>query len=398
MLRAYTSFMRIVLTGGGTSGHVMPFEPMVQALRTLWLQQKETLPKRLGRRDLRIYFVGVADQKTKDFFAHYDVPVVHVQSGKLRRYVSLLTVVDLLFRLPVGMVLGVVQMWRIMPEVVISKGGFGSIPTVLAAAFYRIPVLLHESDAVFGLANSWLLRFATAVAVGFPAAKDVAPKKWQHKIVVTGTPVRPALLRTPQIEAKKHLHIDVQEKVVLVMGGSQGAQQINEQLMQILPRLVLAATVIHVTGEKHFSSVTEVARQLLEQSSRQDAYRAYPFVDGDDFAAVLAAADAVVSRAGSSVVELIALRKPMLLIPLDSAAADHQRANARVLEQQGAALVLDPTNVGANLLEQNITRLLTDEQLRANLRANMGRIDFPKAASTIAELAFNLAQGLEPAR
>lgn len=390
--------MRIVLTGGGTGGHVMPFEPMVQSLRTLWLHQKDSLPKRLETDELRIYFVGVADQATRDFFAHYDVPVVHVPSGKLRRYASLLTVTDLLFRLPLGVGLALVQMWRLMPEVVVSKGGFGSMPTVLAAAFYRIPVLLHESDAVFGLANSFLLRFATAAAVGWPAAKEMAPKKRQHKIVVTGTPVRHSLFSLTQAEAKQRLHIAAQKKVVLLMGGSQGAQQINEQLMHILPRLVLTATVIHVTGEKHFASVSEVARQLLAQSSRQDAYRAYPFVQEDDLVAVLAAADAVVSRAGSAVAELIALRKPMLLIPLDSAAADHQRANARVLEQAGAALVLDPTNVGANLLEQNITRLLTDEQLRANLRANMARIDFPQAATTLAKLVFALAQGLEPAK
>lgn len=389
--------MRIVLTGGGTSGHILPFEPIVAAIRTKFLADKEDLPSRLDPKELRLYFVGVSSQKTKDFFQQYDVEVTHVPSGKLRRYASALTFIDLLIRLPIGIVLALFHMWRIMPEVVISKGGYGSLPVVLAAVFYRIPILLHESDAVPGMANSFLMRFVTAIALGFAAAQEKLPLQWRYKAIVTGTPVRRMLFSLTSSQGKAELGIAEAEKVLLVVGGSQGAKQINEAIVQILPKLVLDFTIIHVTGSDHIEAVKEVTGQLLAQSSRRSQYHAYAYLESE-FAAALQAADGVVSRAGSTVAELVAVRKPMLLIPLDSAAADHQRANARLLEAAGAAMVLDPNNLGVNLLEQNIHRLMTDETLRANLVKNMDAIDLPQAATTIADLTFTLARGLVPHR
>lgn len=387
--------MRIVLTGGGTSGHVIPFEPIITALRSQFVELQKTLPARLGPSSLQLTFVGVSNKKTRDFFAHYDVPTIHIPSGKLRRYASALTIIDLLFRLPVGMVLALLRMYWLMPDLVVSKGGYGSLPVVLAAAFYRIPILLHESDATPGLANTFLMRFAAAVTLGFAAAKDRLPKQWQYKAIVTGTPIRSAILSAAGQASRQALGIEAQEKVLLVMGGSQGAQQINEVVLQLLPTLVLAYTVIHLTGEDHFESVKAVAEELLGQSSRAAAYKPFAYLT-DNMPAALAAADGVVSRAGSSVAELIALKKPMLLIPLDGAAGDHQRANAQALEAAGAAIVLDPTNLGVALFEQNIERLMNDQSLRAHLIANMQMISSSRAAQDIAQLGYTLAQGVEP--
>lgn len=387
--------MRIVLTGGGTGGHITPFEPIIAALRTLFVEQKDSLPSRLDRGELSLTFLGSLTPKARELFAQYDVPAIHVPSGKLRRYASGLTIIDLLFRLPVGVVLALIHVWRVMPDVVISKGGYGSVPVVLAAVFYRIPILLHESDAVPGISNVLTVRFATAVAVGFVAAKK-ALGRWEYKTIVTGTPTH-LQLRTPsRQEARTVFELPEHETVVLVFGGSQGAKQLNEALLQVLPSLIVDFAIIHATGPNHFQAVSTVAEQLLANSPRKHFYKPYPYL-GETMPAALVAADAVVSRAGATTLaELAHIRKPALLVPLASSAHDHQRKNAEAYEAAGAALVLDPNNVGKHLFEQNIRRLAGDQELRAALQKNLATMDYPNAARDIAQLAFQLARGLAP--
>lgn len=389
--------MRIVLTGGGTAGHVMPFESIIEGLRTKFLEEKASLPKQLEPNELYITFVGVADAKTREFFASYDVPAIHVPSGKMRRYASAHNIVDTLFRLPIGLVKALVHIWRIMPDVVISKGGYGSIPVVLAAAFYRIPILLHESDVIPGLTNAKLLRFASAITVGFPSAKEFL-KQWEYKVFVTGTPVRPNLGQVPAAEAKKAFGIPANERVLLVMGGSQGAKQLNEILLKILPEIIPDMAVLHLTGTDHYQAVSTVAKELIDHSPRRDMYKAHAYLT-DKMPLALAAADGVVTRAGaSSLAEITALRKPVLIIPLDGAANDHQRKNAQAFETKGAALILDPINLGQNIFKQNVLRLMTNDEARAALTKNIAQLDYPQAGNTIAALAFKLATGFAPQR
>lgn len=387
--------MRIVLTGGGTGGHLTPFEPIVSALRSYFLEHKKNLPLRLEPAELHIYFAGVTNKQTRDFFALYDVAVVPIPSGKLRRYFSLKTITDVLWQLPSGIILALWHLWRLMPEVVVSKGGYGSLPVVLAAVFYRIPVLLHESDIVPGLANKIVTRFAAAVAVGFPTvSKQIG--RWQYKTIITGTPSRTTHCDISPKEAKQSFGISEQESLLLVTGGSQGAQQINEALLQVLPQLIGDMAIIHLIGNEHFIAVSTVAKELLAGGSRQLLYKPYGHLN-DKMMAAMIAADAVVTRAGAtSLAELTALRKPMLIIPYPDAAGDHQRHNAQAYEAAGAALVLEPNNLGANLLEQNIRRLMTDQALRTSLQANLQKMDYPHAARDIAKLAFTLAAGLAP--
>lgn len=387
--------MRIVLTGGGSGGHLIPFEPIIEAVRTVYLEQKNSLPARLGPSQLELRFVGIADAKTREFFAHFDVGVTHVPSGKVRRYASTQTITDLLFFLPLGIAASLWHIWRFMPDVIISKGGYGSIPVLCAAAFYRIPILLHESDAISGLANSWAARFAAALTVGYTSTYE-SLRKYQYKTFVTGTPVRDKFGRIASAQAKRAFDFPDNEIVVLIMGGSQGAQAINEVVLQVLPELILEAGVIHLTGEDHFTKITAVANELLENSSRRDKYRAYPYL-ADTVIEAMSAADVVVSRAGATTLaELTRLRKPSLLIPLAGSANDHQRLNAQAYERLGAARVLDQTNLGKNLFLRSLRELITNTQLRQELAANMGQLDHPAAAREIAGLAFKLAQGLVP--
>lgn len=388
-------YMRIVLTGGGTAGHFIPFEPLIEALRTQYLEQKTSIPSRCDPTEFKLYFLGITDAETRRFFNRYDVAVHHVPSGKLRRYVSHLTLPDMLFRLPLGILKALWLMWHIMPDAVLSKGGYGSVPVLFAAFVFRIPFLLHESDAVVGLANRLVARVAAVVTVGFSVTKQEM-ERYAGKTFLTGTPVRSRFGALSQADAKRNFNFAAAEPVVLVLGGSQGAQQINEALLNVLPDLILSCGIIHLTGKQHFTNITAVARDLLQASSRRDYYKPQPYLE-DTIADAMTAADVVVSRGGATTLaELTRLHKPTLIIPLESAANDHQRRNAQEYERVGAARVLDPSNMGRNLFLRSVTDMLNNEQLRRQLTDRIAQLDHPNAARDIAHLAFSLAIGLLP--
>lgn len=387
--------MRIALTGGGTGGHVTPLEPIVESLRVVYGEKKDELPGRVDPGELDVKFFGVASKETRELFDRIDVPVINVLSGKLRRYASVMTLIDLMFMLPAGIAQSLWHMWHFMPDVVISKGGYGSIPIVLAAVFYRIPVLLHESDSVPGLTNRTLAKLATTVALGMPDARE-GLEKMVNKVFITGTPVRSEVsANVNQAAARREFGFEADDKVLLVTGGSQGAAQINELVLKTLAQLIADTAIIHVTGPENERAVSAVVRELLQASSRKDKYVAIGYLD--DMHVAYAAADAVVTRAGATTLaEIARVRKPCLIIPLDGAAGDHQRVNARIFEKFGAARVLDPVNLMPNLFERNVKDILENESLREEMKDNLKRMDYPEAARDIAEFAISLACGIVP--
>ena len=387
--------MRVVLTGGGTGGHLVPFEPIVDALRTVFAEQQSKLPKWINTSKFDIYFLGVLDDKTKEFFTRLNVETINIPAGKLRRYPSPRTAADILLRMPVGIVMALIHMWRIMPDVVISKGGYGSVPVSLAAVFYRVPVLLHESDVVFGLANRLMTSIASAITVGFPAAREQMVS-YKDKTVVTGTPVRGGLALIEQAAAKKMFGFKPTDPVLLVMGGSQGSEQINDVVLSGLPSLIKDMSIIHLTGEDHLKIVAAAAKDVLKNGERGDYYKPFGYLT-ERMGEALSAADVVVTRAGAtSLAELARLRKAAILIPLDLAAQDHQRRNATVFEMAGAARVIDPANLGRALFEQNVRDLMQNHDIAETLRANMAQLDYTGASRDIVQLAFKLAVGLVP--
>jgi len=388
--------MRIVLTGGGTGGHLIPFEPLIEAIRDYHLATKNELPKRLDPEKCQIFFLGPSDKKTKEFFAQYDIPVFSIVSGKLRRYASPLTIIDLFFRLPFGILLALFRMWFIMPDVVISKGGYGSLPTILAAVFYRIPILLHESDVVMGMANRTMARFSNAIALSHELTRETVLKKYQNKLFVTGLPVRRELSLVNIHEAKTFFNISDLERVLLVMGGSQGAEQINTILLETLNSLITDITIIHITGESNFQKVSTVAQELLASSPRKNAYKVFPYLTGK-MSYAFSAADLVVSRAGATTLaELAHLQKPVLLIPLATSANQHQQKNAELFERYGAARVLESNNVTRSLFERAVRGIIDSPETRASLSQAMSKMDTPRAAQDIAQLSFTLACGFRP--
>jgi UDP-N-acetylglucosamine--N-acetylmuramyl-(pentapeptide) pyrophosphoryl-undecaprenol N-acetylglucosamine transferase len=318
---------KVVLTGGGTAGHVMPH----LALLPLF-EQAGWQPVYIGSRGIE-----------KSIISHYSIPFYEIQVGKLRRYLSFENLLDV-FRLVMGVVQAIFLIGRLRPHLVFSKGGFVSVPVAVAAWLWRVPVVTHESDLTPGLANRIISRFSKQLLYSFPETEAYLPKERSHWV---GLPVRPGLLTGDRDRGLVFCGFEVSDQapVLLVMGGSLGAQRINENLEPILGDLVEHFRIIHLTGR---------GKGIDFEHSR---YRSFEFVN-EEMADLLAAADGVVCRAGAnSIFELLRLRKPMLLIPLEIASRGDQVHNADCFAKHGFAHVLREKDMTASSLKAAIERL-----------------------------------------
>lgn len=319
---------RIVFTGGGTAGHVLPAMPVLQSLqgrgwRVSWIGSRAGIERRLCAE------YGVSDYRA-------------VSTGKLRRYRSLQNLVDAL-RVPVGVLQALWWLLRLRPRLVFSKGGYVAVPVIAAAWLLRIPVIAHESDLTPGLATRLSMRFATTLCCGFPELPTAGTGRL--RIVHTGTPVRAALLAGDRARGRRFLGLAAGEAraVLLVMGGSMGAVRLNDAVRQALPALTRRFDVVHLCG----------AGRLEPALDGRAGYRQYEFI-GAALADVFAASDLVVSRAGANALcELLELRLPHLLVPLSRAASrGDQIENAAWSAARGYSRVIEESTLtGPTLLE-----------------------------------------------
>lgn len=390
--------MRIVLTGGGTGGHLTPLIAVANALRRA--AQRGGFPEPEPHEPLlELLYVGIVTDVDRRFLEAAGIPYQHVPSGKIRRYLQgvPLTAFDLLVRLPLGIFRGLWALFFLMPDVVFSKGGYGSIPTVFAAWVYRIPVLLHETDLVPGLANQRLARFASAIAVGFRDAERSFPAE---KVFVSGTPLREIFEHLPDHESSKvKLGLHDRKPVLFITGGSQGAQRVNTAVLAVLPQLLSGAQVLHQVGEKNLPAVREFIEKDLRQFPGIEDYHVVGFLSEEDMALSLAAADLVVSRAGgTALAEISAAGKASLLIPLHEAAQRHQWENAYFFREEGAAAVLDETNLSPAIFLSTVQRVLNNPQDLKLMAERMRSLFRPGAAEDVAATLLSMARGQLPRR
>ena len=361
---------RIVLAGGGTGGHLFPLLTIAEYLRNSD-----------NGSDFEFLFIGPKGEFEDRLMRENSIPQKNIKCGKLRRYFSLHYIADLI-KIPIGFFQSLWYLYRFMPDVVFAKGGFASVPVALAAWIYKIPVVLHESDAVPGLANKFLGSIATLVILNFERAQIYFDPE---KTLIGGLPVRDGVLNGSEEIGRNFLGMKKQVKpVVLFLGGSQGAQSINRKVVEIIDNLSKTYQIIHQIGTKHFEEVSKEIQQKGYKIGHSDYYP-LAFI-GNEFKDLIALADIVVSRAGAtSIAEIAANKKPVILIPINKSANDHQRINAFELSKAKAAVVLEEQNFSSGILLHYLNEIEVDKNFKNMLSENIKKFYFPDATKNIAE-------------
>jgi UDP-N-acetylglucosamine--N-acetylmuramyl-(pentapeptide) pyrophosphoryl-undecaprenol N-acetylglucosamine transferase len=371
---------RVVLTGGGSGGHIYPLLAVAEALQAKCDQLHAPV---------EFSYLGPKDAYSA-LLSQRGLPVYPIASGKMRRYFSIDNFLDGP-KFVIGFFQALWKLYLIMPDVVFSKGGTGALPVVVAAWFYRIPIAIHDSDAQPGLTNVTSGRFATRVFLSFARA---AAFFRANKVEVTGSPLRTELLgeRVSHEAAKEIMGFDKTQPLVLIIGGSQGAQRINEFVLANLPQFVAMTSVLHQTGPGNFAEVEKLSKVALANAPITYRYVPVGYFGGGgtgsasgDMATALTAADVVVARSGSSVCEFASFGLPAILIPLSTSANDHQRVDAYEFAATGAAIVIEEANLLPGIFFAQLTNILTDADLRAKMSAASSAFFIPGAADKIAD-------------
>ncbi|MDC7290634.1 undecaprenyldiphospho-muramoylpentapeptide beta-N-acetylglucosaminyltransferase [Blautia schinkii] len=324
----------IVLTGGGTAGHVTPNIALI--------------PK-LQEAGYKISYIGSYDGIEKKLIEELGIPYYGISSGKLRRYFDPKNFSD-----PFRVIKGFSQAKKLLkdlkPDVVFSKGGFVTVPVVIAAKKCKIPAVIHESDMTPGLANKLCIPSATKVCCNFPETVNSLPK---DKAVLTGTPIRQELLEGSKEAALKFCGFTDHKPVLMVIGGSLGAASVNENVRKILPELLKEFNVIHLCGKG----------KTDESLNGTNGYVQYEYIK-KELSDLFALADIVISRAGANAIcEISSLHKPNLLIPLSAKASrGDQILNARSFERQGYSMVLEEEEITEKTLLNSIRELYANRQ------------------------------------
>lgn len=375
--------MKIVFTGGGTGGHFYPLIAVVQRVNQIIDYEKI-----LGA---KLYYIS-DNPYDKEILFENGLLYEEIKTGKMRTHFSfggfLLNLVDI-FKIFFGVINAVFKLFSIYPDVVFGKGGYASFPTILAARILRIPVIIHESDSVPGRVNKWAGRFAKKVAVSFVEAASYFPK---DRVAWTGQPIRVEIEHpAPRAEAFKYFKLEENLPVVLVLGGSQGAELINNTILDALPRLVNNYQVIHQTGVLNFETVTERALVVLTNDQYKSRYLAMPFLNSLSLKMASGVASLAISRAGSMLFEIAAWGVPAILIPITNTNSDHQKKNAFNYARAGACSIVEELNMTANILSSEIERIMGDKEEYETMAQKAKAFSKPGAAEKIARELVSVA-------
>lgn len=370
--------MKILLTGGGTGGHFYPLIAIAEKLIEEAAKEKVI--------DFKLYYMSDKPYDKRMLFEN-KINFVQVPAGKMRIYFSIKNFFDM-FKVAAGAVLGVIIMFFIYPDVVISKGGYGSFPAVFAAKLLRIPVIVHESDSYPGRLNVWASKFAQKVAISWPEAADYLPKE---KTALTGQPVRKSILRGDPNGAHTYFKLEQSVPTILILGGSQGSENINNIIVDILPKILSKYQVIHQTGKNNYDEVISRAEFLMENDSNLSRYKALKFLNNLDTRMAAGCANLVISRAGSAIFEIASWGIPSIIIPITNSNGNHQRKNAYNYARTGACQVIEEGNLTANVLMAEIDRLITDKEKLEKMSRDALSFANPNAAEKIAKSAIEIA-------
>ncbi len=371
--------MKILLTGGGTGGHFYPIIAVTEALYDVTKEERLLTPE--------LIFMSDTEYDQKLVLAE-GLKFKKITTGKIRRYFSFLNILDV-FKTGVGVIKAIFSVYSEMPDVVFGKGGYASFPALMAAKIFRIPTIIHESDTVPGRVNKWAGKFAKKIAISFPEAADHFPK---GKAVLTGTPVRKSIIGGTPEEARELLNLEPDTPTILILGGSQGAEKINNVILESLSKLVKDFQIIHQCGIKNKKEVEDRSKIILENSEFKTRYHLYSYLNDSLLRNASSATSLVVSRAGGSAIyEISSWGIPSIIIPLKNSAQNHQAGNAYNYKKTGACEVIEENNLTTNVLLSEIIRLLSNKEEIQKMKKAASDFSKPEAAKKIAKEIINLA-------
>lgn len=335
---------RIILTGGGTAGHVTPNLALIPKL------QKEGW-------DIR--YIGSKSGIEKELIEEKRIPYYGISSGKLRRYKDIKNVTDP-FKVLVGLAEALKMINKLKPSIIFSKGGYVTVPVVVAGWLRRVPVIIHESDITPGLANKLAFPFAKKICTNFPETLSYIPKQ---KAILTGTPIREELFNGDAKKGRRICNFNNNKPIIMMMGGSLGSIILNTVLRNILPVLLEPFNIIHICGKNN----------VKDSLNNIEGYRQFEYVD-TELPHLFAAADLLISRAGAnSISEILNLKKPNILIPLSAKASrGDQILNAHSFYKQGFSQVLEEEQLTEESLFETIMEIYKNRKKYINTMGNSG--------------------------
>ncbi len=363
--------MKIMFTGGGSGGHFYPLIAVAEAVREIAREEKILDPS--------LYFMAPEPYNEKELY-NLDIQYEKVPAGKKRLYKSAMNILDK-FKMVWGCVIGLLKMYVIFPDVVFGKGAYTSFPAYFAARILRIPVVIHESDSVPGRVNAWAGKFATRIAVSYKEAGEFFPK---DKVAYTGQPVRKEIRDVLNTGAYEYLNLEPNIPIILIIGGSQGAQIINDAVLNALPKLLNNYQVIHQVGKANITSVKGIADVVLDNHPHKERYRPFDYLTTIALKMSAGVANLVITRAGSSIFEIACWGIPSIIIPITNSNGDHQRKNAYNYAREGAAVVIEESNLSSEIIINEVERIINNPKIAERMRASTEKIAHKEAAKTIA--------------
>jgi UDP-N-acetylglucosamine--N-acetylmuramyl-(pentapeptide) pyrophosphoryl-undecaprenol N-acetylglucosamine transferase len=373
--------MRILFSGGGTGGHFYPIIAVSQAINKIVEREKLV--------GVKLYFMSDSPYDERLLFEN-NLIFKKAPAGKLRRYFSFRNYLVDPFKMFWGIITATWKLFWIYPDVVFGKGGYASFPALWAARILRIPVFIHESDSIPGRVNLIVGKWGIAkrVAVSYPEALNYFP---ESKTALVGCPIRQELLEPIKRGAHEYFGIEKDIPTIFIVGGSQGAMNINDVIVDSLSELVEKYQIVHHTGKDNFKEVAGRAAFLLEKSVNKGRYKPYAFLDETALKMVAGAASLVISRAGSTIFEIAIWGLPSIIIPIPEEISRDQRKNAFSYARVSDAVVLEERNLSSSILVSEINRIMGDQKLQETMR--QGALKFAKkdAADKIAEELIKLS-------
>ena len=348
--------MKILLTGGGSGGHFYPLIAITEAIDEIVVQNGYKRPE--------FFYMGPEPYDQKNLDVH-GIQFVYCPSGKMRRYFSVKNYTDP-FKVIAGIFVALYKLFMIYPDVVMSKGSFTSVPIVLAAWFYRIPIVVHESDVKPGRANALGARLATYIAISYPTAAEFFDPK---KTTLTGMPMRSELLAKKPTAPVSSLGVSGERPIISIFGGSLGAESVNSIVLQALPELLQKYDVVHQTGAANEAPIKAEVNELIADPNLRAHYHPFGFLAVEGMNAALSYASLVISRAGSGqIFEIAHHGTPSILIPIRAEISHDQEHNALTYARTGAAIVINENNATPHILISEIDRILGNQQITIEMR------------------------------